>query len=100
MTPPPPRRLAPRYLNRPNRFRIHLRFLKYLLWEFRWPLGVFALLIYGGGLALHWFYHAEEVGYAKAVYSVFLMVFLESGLEFPEEWYLQPLFFLVPVIGL
>ncbi len=95
-----PRQLAPRHLNRPNRLAIHLRFVGYLLWEFRWPLGVFALLIYGGGWLVHVYYHAEEVGYARAVYAVFLMVFLESGLEFPDEWYLQPLFFLVPIIGL
>lgn len=74
--------------------------MKYLLWEFRWPLAVFALLIYGGGLIVHLYYHSEPVPYGKAVYSVFLMVFLESGLDFPDEWYLQPLFFLVPVIGL
>ena len=30
----------------------------------------------------------------------FLMIFLESSLDFPTEWYLQPLFFLLPVIGL
>jgi Trk K+ transport system NAD-binding subunit len=28
------------------------------------------------------------------------MVFGESGLQLPDEWYLQPLFYLVPIIGL
>ena len=28
------------------------------------------------------------------------MIFLESSLDFPDEWYLQPLFFLFPVVGL
>ena len=28
------------------------------------------------------------------------MIFLESSLEFPDEWYLQPLFFLLPIVGL
>ena len=28
------------------------------------------------------------------------MIFLESSLDFPDEWYLQPLFFLLPVVGL
>ena len=28
------------------------------------------------------------------------MIFLESSLDFPDEWYLQPLFFLLPVLGL
>ena len=29
----------------PARFRIYLRFVRYLLWEFRWPLGIFAGLV-------------------------------------------------------
>jgi Trk K+ transport system NAD-binding subunit len=80
--------------------RVYFRFVGYLLWEFRWPLGVFATLVYGGGLILNLFYHREYVSFARACYAVFLMVFLESGLDFPDEWYLQPLFFLVPIIGL
>ena len=34
----------------PNRFLIYLRFGRFLLWEFRWPLGVYATLVFGGGL--------------------------------------------------
>jgi Trk K+ transport system NAD-binding subunit len=81
-------------------FRVYLRFVRYLVWEFRWPLGVFATLVYGGALVLHLCYHREPISYAKACYAVFLMIFLEPWLDFPDEWYLQPLFFLVPVIGL
>jgi voltage-gated potassium channel len=80
--------------------RIYLRFVRYLLWEFRWPLGVFATLVLGGGLILNLCYHREHVGFAKACYAVFLLIFLESGLDFPDEWYLQPFFFLLPIIGL
>jgi hypothetical protein len=79
---------------------IYVRFVRYLLWEFRWPLGVFATLVIGGGLILHLCYHREYVSFAKACYSVFLLIFLESGLDFPDEWYLQPLFFLLPIVGL
>jgi Trk K+ transport system NAD-binding subunit len=80
--------------------RIYLRFVRFLLWEFRWPLGVFTTLVLGGGLILHLCYHREYVSFPRACYSVFLMVFLESGLDFPDEWYLQPSFFLLPIIGL
>src|SRR3954470_10279269 len=80
--------------------RVYLRFVRYLLWEFRWSLGVFTILVLGGGLVLHLCYHREYVGYPRACYAVFLMVFLESGLDFPDEWYLQPLFFLLPIVGL
>jgi Trk K+ transport system NAD-binding subunit len=85
---------------KPGRAAVQVRYVAYLLWEFRIPLGVFAALVLGGGLALHHLYGKEPVSYGKAFYAVFLMIFIESQLEFPDEWYLQPLFFLVPVIGL
>ena len=28
------------------------------------------------------------------------MIFLESSINFPDEWYLQPLFFIFPLVGL
>jgi Trk K+ transport system NAD-binding subunit len=79
---------------------MYLRFARYLLWEFRWPLGVFSALVVVGGLILHNCYHKQELPLVHACHAVFLMIFLESSLDFPEEWYLQPLFFLFPVIGL
>lgn len=80
--------------------RVYLRFVRYLIREFRWPLTVFATLVLAGGLFLHLGYHHESLSYPKACYSVFLMIFLASGLDFPDEWYLQPFFFLLPIVGL
>ena len=80
--------------------RAYLRYVLFLIGEFRVALGVFAATVFIGGVILHHFYHHEYVSLPKAFYSVFLMVFLESGLDFPDEWYLQPLFFIVPIIGL
>jgi voltage-gated potassium channel len=97
---PKAQRLTPPHLRGVNRLLIHLRFLRYLLSEFRWPIAIFVALVLGGGYVLHRFYHHSEVGLAKACYSIFLMVFFGSGLDFPDEWYLQPLFFIVPVVGL
>ena len=82
------------------RYLIYLRFARYLLWEFRWPLGVFTSLVLSGGWILHRFYHDGELSYARACHAVFLLIFLESSLDFPDEWYLQPLFFLLPIVGL
>jgi Trk K+ transport system NAD-binding subunit len=79
---------------------MYVRFARYLLWEFRWPLGVFAALVLFGGLILHFFYDHGRLPFAHACHAVFLMIFLESSVDFPEEWYLQPLFFLLPIIGL
>jgi Trk K+ transport system NAD-binding subunit len=85
----------------PRQPLIYLRFFRYLLWEFRWPLGVFWGLVLLGGLALQQLYHARELGYAEACFDVFGLVFMQNSLQqFPREWYLQPFFFLVPIIGL
>ncbi len=85
----------------PIRLLMYLRFARYLLWEFRWPLCVFWALVLSGGLILHRFYHHDGgLPFARACHAVFLLIFLESSLEFPDEWYLQPLFFLLPVVGL
>jgi Trk K+ transport system NAD-binding subunit len=88
------------HLRIPDRFWIYLRFVRYLLWEFRWPLGIFTGLVVGGGAILARFYHHEELTFPRACHSVFLMIFLESSLDFPDEWYLQPLFYLFPIVGL
>lgn len=88
---------------RPGNLRIALRFLHHLLWEFRWPLVVFWSIVLGGGLMLHLFYHHENhhlASYGEACYAIFMLIFLESYLSFPDEWYLQPFFFILPVVGL
>jgi voltage-gated potassium channel len=93
------RRMVP-YVRAPVRFLMYLRFARYLLWEFRWPLGIFSTLVVIGGLILHFFYDHGRLPLVHACHAVFLMIFLESSLDFPTEWYLQPLFFLLPVVGL
>jgi Trk K+ transport system NAD-binding subunit len=91
-------------LRRPGRVRIYLRYVQFLLWEFRWSLAVFWSLVVFGGLVLTLAYHdpgqPQGLGFGEACYAIFMLIFLESYLTFPREWYLQPLFFLLPVIGL
>jgi Trk K+ transport system NAD-binding subunit len=84
----------------PARLPIYLRFARYLVWEFRWPLSVFVTLVLSGGTLLWRFYGHEPLSFARACHVVFLMIFLESSVDFPDEWYLQPLFFLLPLVGL
>ncbi|MEO6810551.1 MAG: NAD-binding protein [Isosphaeraceae bacterium] len=84
----------------PNPWRITFRYARYLAREFRWSLGVFWSLVLTGGLYLHYFYHNQPLSYMEACYSVFMLIFLESYLPFANEWYLWPLFFLLPIIGL
>jgi voltage-gated potassium channel len=90
------------HVRAPVRFLMYLRFARYLFWEFRWPLGIFSTLVLVGGLILHLCYDYDHgrLPFAHACHAVFLMIFLESSLDFPTEWYLQPLFFLLPIAGL
>jgi Trk K+ transport system NAD-binding subunit len=85
---------------RPSSLRIWLRYFRHLFWEFRWSLGIFWGLVFGGGLVLWVGYHDHVLSYLEACYAVFLLIFLEPYLDFPREWYLQPLFFLLPILGL
>src|SRR5262245_53115517 len=84
----------------PSRRLIPLRFAGYLVWEFRWPLAVFTALVLLGGLALHLGYNERPLEYAEACWSAFMLIFMQTNLPFPDEWYWWPFFFLVPIIGL
>lgn len=82
-----------------------LGYSRLLLWEFRWSLTVFTSMVLLCGLVFQQLHHeaGHDVSYPKACYAVFMMVFGESVLEFPEDqnaWLLGPLFFLIPLVGL
>jgi Trk K+ transport system NAD-binding subunit len=85
---------------RPGRLYSWYRFATYLLHEFRWPLSVFTGTVLLGGLALWFGYGRVALSYPRACHTVFAMIFLEQTLDFPREWYLAPLFFIVPIVGL
>jgi len=74
-----------------------------LLREFRQPLLFFTLAIIGSG-SLYYFLAVRSQepieSLAKAFYNILLLTFLQTSLEFPNEWYLQPFFFIMPVVGL
>jgi Trk K+ transport system NAD-binding subunit len=83
-----------------NHLWTHVRFFSFIIWEFRLPLGVFWVVVLAGGAGLQQFYHQKDLSYLEACYSVFQLFFLQINLVFPSEWYLQPFFFLIPIIGL
>jgi Trk K+ transport system NAD-binding subunit len=43
---------------------------------------------------------ARPASPVEAVYLVMSMIFLQAGVDFPNAWYLQIFFFLMPVVGL
>jgi Trk K+ transport system NAD-binding subunit len=71
--------------------------LRYILREFRWPLIVFVgLVLLGGAL----FSKTMNLSYIKACFGVFMLIFVQPSLEFPDQWYDQALFFIIPIVGL
>lgn len=71
--------------------------IRYILREFRWPLAVLAALVLLGGLV---FSRSLGLPYGKACYGAFLLIFVQPSMEFPRQWYVQVLFYLIPVVGL
>jgi Trk K+ transport system NAD-binding subunit len=62
-------------------------------------LAIFFGMLLGGGLLMSLF-HEGHYGYGKACYLVFTMILLQPGENFPNEWYLQILYYAAPILGL
>jgi voltage-gated potassium channel len=87
-------------MRRRRRFAVLWGYGRFLAREFRWPMGIFLAIVLGGGLLIHLTYTPEKPDYVEACYDVFLLVFMQPELKFPEQGFLRPLFFVIPVIGL
>ena len=71
--------------------------LRYILREFRWPLVVFGgLVLLGGAL----FSKTMNLPYVEACFGIFMLIFVQPNMKFPDQWYNQALFFLIPIVGL
>jgi voltage-gated potassium channel len=69
-----------------------------MLREFRWPLVVFAALVLLAGAL---FSKTMNIPYGKACFGVYMLIFVQPNLEWPEhQWYNQLLFFVIPIVGL
>ncbi len=75
-----------------------------LFQESRIALLVFGALIVGGGLVFHFLYTFpgtdQHPGFAESFHATFALIFFETLLPFPAQWYLQILFFIIPIVGL
>jgi Trk K+ transport system NAD-binding subunit len=73
-----------------------------LVREFQWPLVIFIAIILLGGALYHQLslFSDRVVGFSASVYHVLGLVFLQPSLEFPEIWYLQLFYFLMPILGI
>ena len=83
--------------------RIYLGFGAHVAWDRALGIGVFWGLVVFGGLVLRAYYHGksgEGVDYTEACWIAFTLIFMQPTVDFPKEWFLRPLFFLLPIIGL
>ncbi|OGO34295.1 MAG: hypothetical protein A2W35_14905 [Chloroflexi bacterium RBG_16_57_11] len=75
-----------------------------LLGESSGALILFFTLVLGGAVMFYMFYTDPNTGrsisFPQAIYSAFGLIFLQGTLSFPEQWYLQALFFILPILGL
>jgi len=79
------------------------RDVRVLLRQFYIPLLLFMGSVLLGGLFFDLLYtHADiqDLTYMEAVYAVFTMTFFGQSIPFPQEWYLQVFFFVMPLLGL
>jgi voltage-gated potassium channel len=79
------------------------RDVRVLLRQFYAPLVLLMVSILLGGLLFDLLYrHSEtqDLTYAEAVYAIFSMIFFGESIPFPQQWYLQIFFFIMPIVGL
>ena len=71
--------------------------IRYIVREFRWPLIVVSTLVLLGGLI---FSRSMGLPYGKACFGAFMLIFVQPSMEFPDIWYDQALFYIIPIVGL
>ena len=84
--------------------RAQWRDARVLFQESRSSLLLFAGIVLGGAVIFRYFYLYPDTlrhpRFIEALHATFALIFFETLLPFPEQWYLQILFFIIPVLGL
>lgn len=84
--------------------RASLRDLFVLLREFRYTLLLFLILLLVGTLAFWALYRfpdtGQRVSLPQALYAAFALMFFQFSLEFPDNPFLELLYFVLPIVGL
>jgi voltage-gated potassium channel len=102
-------RSGPYRIQRPRRawhreLRAGLRDTFLLVREFQGALALFVVTAVVGGVSFKWLSEVAgegyRVGYIEAIYDVLTMVFFQPNIPFPDRWYLQAYFFVMPALGL
>jgi voltage-gated potassium channel len=80
------------------------RDVRVLFREFRVSLLLFVGILLAGAIILDRLYVSPRTGrglsFSEALHAVFTLIFFETTIDFPDVWYLQLFFFVVPLVGL
>jgi voltage-gated potassium channel len=84
--------------------RAQMRDVRVLVSESRRALILFVAIVVAGALAFHFVYtfpdSGRHPGLGEALFAAFALIFFQPTLPYPEPWYLQVPFFLIPILGL
>lgn len=86
-----------------RKIRASIRDTRLLVREFAGPLIAFIIAIFGGGLLYYFLSISANQSVNnpfESIYYVLLLTFLQPAQEFPEQWYLEIFYFLMPIIGI
>lgn len=82
---------------------ISLRDTWLLFRQFQWQLIAFTVAIIGGGLlygGLAIIANEQIISSSESIYHILGLTFLQPIEDFPQTWYLQIFFFIMPIIGI
>jgi Trk K+ transport system NAD-binding subunit len=84
--------------------RAELRDIRVLFRESWTALFLFVVILVIGALLFHRVYTFPGTGHhpdlGESLYGTFSLIFFSPYLEFPEEWYLRVLYYVIPILGL
>lgn len=84
--------------------RAQIRDAHVLLEESGSALLLFVSLVIGGAILFYLFYTDPNTGrsisFSEALYGTFALLFFQDSLSFPNLWFLQMLYFIIPILGL
>ncbi len=83
-----------------RRVKADFYYLRRPLLNFAPLFGLLMLILFLGSLSFHHLYRHEELTYARALHITYSLVFMEHLLPFPDHWFLQVFYFLLPPLGL
>jgi voltage-gated potassium channel len=88
-----------------RRFRAHYHYLRRPLLRFLLLFLVATTVVLAGGHCFHEYYRQApydqvRMGYGKALYLTYCLIFMEHLYEYPDHWVLQLFYWLLPPLGL